>query len=77
MNPKNFIINKFFPDNQVKTVWSESFQWFMTDLWRKRAIDQYPENRIAPLRRIYEEELENFEHWDTSWLKEKYPNKFK
>jgi len=40
-------------------------------------IDEYPEDSIAPLRRINESELKNPEHWDTFWLKEKYPERFK
>ena len=77
MNPKNTIINKLFLDNQVKTVWSEDFQRQMVKRWRQKSWDEYPEDSIAPLRRINEEELKNPEHWDTSWLKEKYPERFK
>ena len=77
MNPKNTTINKLFPDNQVKTVWSESFQRHMVEMWKQKARDEYPEDSIAPLRRINKKELENPEHWDTSWLKEKYPERFK
>lgn len=77
MNPKNKIINKLFPNNQVKTVWSEDFQRQMVKRWGQKAYDRYPEDSIAPLRRVNEEELKNSEHWDTSWLKGKYPERFK
>lgn len=33
MNPNNTIINKFFPDNQVITEWSDKQQWKYVELW--------------------------------------------
>jgi len=75
MNPKNRIINELFPDNQVKTVWSESFQRQMVKEWwsQKKACN----DSFAKFSTIVESELKNPEHWDTSWLKEKYPERFK
>ena len=75
MNPKNTIINELFPDNQVKTVWSESFQIHMAKEWwsQKKAWN----DSVAKFTTIVESELKNPEHWDTSWLKEKYPERFK
>lgn len=114
MNPNNEILNRFYPDNQVKTTKTELEQKRLIASWLNKPMnginfaklpDQYKHkrNELPPIHPFYgiwgkygsddgkwivstddnerlgmnPKYLTNNDLWDTDWLKEKYPDRFK
>jgi len=114
MNPKNEILNRFFPDNQVRTAKTELEQKRLIASWLNKPMNginfaklpdpyKHKRNELPPSHPFYgikgrygsdggkwatskedderlgmnPDYLTKNNLWDTDWLKEKYPDRFK